>query len=112
MHGFFGFSGCGDSAQEEKTLSSKGTIPTDGLPGAPTCIVVKVSTAGFGSEVRCADASELVASDLAGSARTIKASAPSSNGRATRVFRDGSRAAFEGMRRHRPADRKPLAAEP
>src|SRR4051794_30892422 len=47
MHGFFGFDGA--SPQLLKISSSKGTIPTAALPGAPTFATVKVSTAGFGS---------------------------------------------------------------
>src|SRR5215218_8506456 len=39
--------GGGASEQLLNSLSSKGMIPTDRLPGAPTLATAKVSTAGF-----------------------------------------------------------------
>src|SRR6476620_4365640 len=49
--------GGGASAQLLNSLSSKGMIPTEGLPGAPTFATVKVSTAGFAARADGAIAS-------------------------------------------------------
>src|SRR6478672_1536843 len=49
--------GGGASVQLLNSLSSKGMIPTEGLPGAPTLATVKVSTAGFAARADGAVAS-------------------------------------------------------
>src|SRR4029079_18841390 len=49
--------GAGASEQLLNSLSSKGMIPTEGLPGAPTLATVKVSTAGFAARADGAMAS-------------------------------------------------------